>query len=592
MTGFKLQVTETTTGQNKVEYVEGTYTTLVFGVQTCDAESLCAAWEDLEGIPPTAIATPDWSPPPSCAISWYSIEYSVDASSRIACGYLQDGLKRYELMVCPSIVVSVEGGLLDPSDIIKTILRQYSTTLYMCCVCESQAAMIFYVHPLGFELLRGRVVRVKGQNCRIEPNHSHSNMHHRASHRCAQSTVTMLPPSLPAAVCHDSNPSASPSPSPSSSSSIKYFIEIFHDAENCTCVGSASGNEVYNRTVGAILCGLLGSKEAASRVDMIAEVSVTWSLVTSMERQNQYNTPSSALLSELRRHGVVCIDAGPKLDAVDNVIKALLRRYEMSYGDMSSEDKDRRVAVLLSGDSDFAGDIRSIRMRGLKVMLVHNHSSTSEAFLNQVPPGHRLGRWCDVSGLSPPVVSSPPSPPSPPQLRLPSPLSLPSPCESRRPINNTNVIYQLAEFILVRADPAGGASMEATKVSEMYPRSTAFRGAVESAGGLKKYCGTTNGSIEFVDNTRGGMVRVNAYALARVFVESRGGRVTASEFGKFYDHLGEARLTMKALVGKVKTALCANHGAGLVWEDEDDKEIGFGYIRCVTPPTSSCTLSP
>ena len=129
-------------------------------------------------------------------------------------------------------------------------------------------------------------------------------------------------------------------------------------------------------------------------------------------------------------------------------------------------------------------------------------------------------------------------------------------------------------------------------MSEMYPRSTAFRGAVESAGGLKKYCGTTNGSIEFVDNTRGGMVRVNAHALARVFVESRGGRVTASEFGKFYDHLGEARLTMKALVGKVKTALCANHGAGLVWEDEDDKEIGFGYIRCVTPPTSSCTSSP
>jgi uncharacterized LabA/DUF88 family protein len=65
------------------------------------------------------------------------------------------------------------------------------------------------------------------------------------------------------------------------------------------------------------------------------------------------------------------INPGEKKGAVDIVIKDSMDRLRAEHFDDSAIKKQRRIVVLISGDKDFAANIRSLRQVGLKTVLIY-----------------------------------------------------------------------------------------------------------------------------------------------------------------------------------------------------------------------------
>lgn len=111
----------------------------------------------------------------------------------------------------------------------------------------------------------------------------------------------------------------------------QYFIEIFHDAENCPCVG-IKPTGTFNNMIRRVLLSLLnGDSTAADAIDITSSVIVKWNFVISPDKMNTYNRPSDKFRNEMASvYGGIWIDPGQKTDAVDTKIKELLSNYQRS----------------------------------------------------------------------------------------------------------------------------------------------------------------------------------------------------------------------------------------------------------------------
>ena len=92
----------------------------------------------------------------------------------------------------------------------------------------------------------------------------------------------------------------------------------------------------------------------------------------------------SPLRKSLQLAGVAMCDAGDKRGAVDIALKDLVNDVIIDFAcrsqaDAAEGDEERETwLVIVSGDGDFAGDLRRARRVGLRVGLVHSASSPAE----------------------------------------------------------------------------------------------------------------------------------------------------------------------------------------------------------------------
>ena len=78
-----------------------------------------------------------------------------------------------------------------------------------------------------------------------------------------------------------------------------------------------------------------------------------------------------------------------------------MERLRSEYRDspVATKQKRTRVAVLISGDRDFAGPLRRLRQCGLPCILIYRKQITP-SFLHLLPPEMSLGIWGNVIGES------------------------------------------------------------------------------------------------------------------------------------------------------------------------------------------------
>ena len=135
-------------------------------------------------------------------------------------------------------------------------------------------------------------------------------------------------------------------------------VFIVHDGENCLAPGVAvDGAALHCGTIHAVLRALY--PDATDEEVERARPLVSWSIVPHVGEKNQYHYEERTL-EALRICGARVVRAGRKADAVDTAVREELRCIS-DVLPLFSEDVQRRTAVvLISGDRDFASDIRRL----------------------------------------------------------------------------------------------------------------------------------------------------------------------------------------------------------------------------------------
>ena len=145
--------------------------------------------------------------------------------------------------------------------------------------------------------------------------------------------------------------------------SLKRII-IFHDAENCYIPNDTNidGARVYTDTVDKVI--ELAQSGFPGGVAPRHSLSITWKFVLNRIKGNRFQ-PSEQTFKDLKVQGLEHLTALEKKDGVDNEIKSLIRSA------MESERPEETVIALLSGDIDYAAEIRSLIKAGFRVVLLH-----------------------------------------------------------------------------------------------------------------------------------------------------------------------------------------------------------------------------
>lgn len=128
----------------------------------------------------------------------------------------------------------------------------------------------------------------------------------------------------------------------------------------------------------------------ALAIDAHQAMSVDWHLVLRLTHVGAHQ-PCRAAIEDLRDWGVTMVDPGTKAGAVDTTIKDLMRSFLAQWDDFTSAAQQCTTVVLLSGDRDFARELRDFKAAGVRVVLLSG--ANVRAVLAQLVWKH-LPVWC------------------------------------------------------------------------------------------------------------------------------------------------------------------------------------------------------
>mgnify|MGYP000153267886 CR=1 FL=1 len=207
-------------------------------------------------------------------------------------------------------------------------------------------------------------------------------------------------------------PSPSPSPSPSSTPAPPAAgagvggvapwktkrVVVLQDAENLHLPRRMDGHALFSSVIRAAV----GAVEPGVNTDALnptTDVEVTWYVVI----------PGVALpeasMRALRLCGALHVDPGPKKGAVDTQIKALagclLREQHLLRSvdeGLAATVASSTLVVLLTGDGDFSGDVRSLCHAGFPVVVINRGKNKGASqTLGQLATAH-LTNWSELVG--------------------------------------------------------------------------------------------------------------------------------------------------------------------------------------------------
>lgn len=198
---------------------------------------------------------------------------------------------------------------------------------------------------------------------------------------------------------HETNPLSK------QSSRNNICIDIFHDAENCMLRKSTNGSKLFDVVVKAIVSSTFPDFDYALSAHSLV---VAWRLVLPFHSygDNSLMSPQSSqsdsisanffalrqCIRDLQTRGVMHVNPGDKKGAVDICIKDILDDFCVTHEDDNEDKKMNRVIVLISGDRDFASNIRSLMQKGFKVLLIYT-DVISQSFVDVLPEGKTLSIW-------------------------------------------------------------------------------------------------------------------------------------------------------------------------------------------------------
>ena len=204
----------------------------------------------------------------------------------------------------------------------------------------------------------------------------------------AKPALNKAPVLAPAPVAVPS-PASAPVPTPSTLPPlVKAFsrtqpkkMAVFHDAENCYLGKARSG----------VTDGELAYNYYSAVRDLViaegGDGSGSWQLF--LHHQEHLDShPSKLTLQELSSLGVDNIDPGPKPGAVDIKMKDNIA----SFCEANKAGADNFIVVILSGDKDFAADLRNLKRAGFRTVVAHP-PDVAQAFVSLAKESGTVLEW-------------------------------------------------------------------------------------------------------------------------------------------------------------------------------------------------------
>jgi O-acetyl-ADP-ribose deacetylase (regulator of RNase III) len=469
--------------------------------------------------------------------------------------------KDIRLTVCPQVSgCMTDGNTFNTLDLIRIVKTISGNIVLLPAVFTdgdyASQSILFYCHPQYLEEL-SRPKRFKLQGRYITFNITEPGLVH-----------STLQPNLPTVVDEI------------------YFIDIFHDTENCTCVSqNVDATLMYNAVIKRIMLAELGDQTAANQFDITRNARVTWNYIVPTFQNAQYNKASNRFTNDLKTLGVTEIVAINKPSGVDSQMDQLMKRYVNHSTTWSAEEKRRRIAVVISGDRDFASCVSQMRQNDLTVMLIWNHGNTTRALIELVPENCRLGTWYDISGFTPPSFDAV----APTSKANEDIVSLRVAIDPNLRPEQLPAMYEIAGYVLGSNMASKVQTDEADIIDNVLNVKNEIKTIVDEAGGLQRFCNLTGGAICYVSDTQ---IVVDAVVLLRVFIISQGCKITASKLGEFYKLLGDScKLKDYIKATRAKPFILNNADGLIVWTDDKNQNTGFGFLSCTTAPKKT-SLSP
>jgi hypothetical protein len=155
-------------------------------------------------------------------------------------------------------------------------------------------------------------------------------------------------------------------------------IHIFHDAENCYLSNAFTLDA--NKLVSNTLASIRAAAECSSFTDF------EWRMFLNRYNPDEKNTPRPSFLpaatkrDALLQEGITIIDCGRKQGAVDMHLKEQLGTFVDD-----TESPTSRLVVIISGDTDFAGEYRKLKSARFPCMMLHRECLNTVAGLEAVP---------------------------------------------------------------------------------------------------------------------------------------------------------------------------------------------------------------
>lgn len=156
--------------------------------------------------------------------------------------------------------------------------------------------------------------------------------------------------------------------------------------------------------------------EVAARQKDLGALSFSWHFIMNFDCPGKWH-PHSSVKRDMQVAGVEFVDPGPKVGAVDTRMHQLLSTAETRWRNTDPIEKAGLLIVLISGDSDFAHDVRALRRNsdspGVDVSIVFSKNGPAKkSFTRLVQEGLVLDDWAAmveqsrVEGHSSPMSQS------------------------------------------------------------------------------------------------------------------------------------------------------------------------------------------
>jgi hypothetical protein len=378
---------------------------------------------------------------------------------------------------------------------------------------------------------------------------------------------------------------------------LPYYVDIFHDVENCTCEASLSldARKLWNETLVEVLTahlhdplGSIDRQNTETRVrqmDLTREVHCNWRFCIRLNESNRYH-PSQAFVTDLTSCGATHVNVSFKKDAVDTEISKQMSSYRREYKRNSEEGKLKSINVLISSDSDFCKDITSLRQSDCKVMIIYDGSKAKNIFASAMDEQYSLDVWASILARSSQTSSSR-RPPLVPTVDYAFPVL--QDFDSSKDNNFKETLFSLANYML----QLPRASFPATILTDFCNSGNcnpAAQAVMAKHGGGETFCRLSQGAIEFVEDSHGSTpsLKLQLPYLVRFFVAHKGGWLAGNKLRDFYALFSRLQTNGEtSCVDKVKTIYREKKSQGMakatygrmIWEKHlDDEDIGYGYF--------------
>ena len=150
---------------------------------------------------------------------------------------------------------------------------------------------------------------------------------------------------------------------------------------------------MFDVVVASVLDAIGVTMDMKEDLNMDSMCDVNWRFVFPIGDSRFFPTKA---LKELLSRGVIHINPGSKMGAVDQVLVDAMDQLCNTHTHDSILQKQKRIVVIITSDRNYSGPVRRLKQCGLRTVLIHIPSKYLQNFPAMMPLDHALSIWDDI----------------------------------------------------------------------------------------------------------------------------------------------------------------------------------------------------